>query len=222
MFHLFQLFYQIIICEPRRRIGQNWKKVIIRQKLVVVLGLVYIFATRYKPENGIWSLQKSKEKKARKIHSLGLMKEKTNKRFSEDLEEKHMYTYALCSQNWFFYAYNFLFLFVCLFFGVLFVCFWPRRTACRILVPQPGTEPAHPAVEAQCPIHWTTTEVPMHTVLWLAFLTKIYCVHFSMLLNILLAYCLKNFIIFLHNAIHLNGFNYFSCWWIYRYFYFLT
>lgn len=63
-----------------------------------------------------------KEKKAREIHILGLMEEKTNKRFSEDLEEKHMHTYALCSQDWFFYAYFFLFLFVCLFLLGGFVC----------------------------------------------------------------------------------------------------
>ena len=44
--------------------------------------------------------------------------------------------------------------FVCLFvFG---------RTACRILVPQPGIEPASPAVEMRGFHHWTAREVPIH------------------------------------------------------------
>ena len=30
----------------------------------------------------------------------------------------------------------------------------------EILVPQPGIKPVPPAVEAQCPNHWTTREVP--------------------------------------------------------------
>ena len=38
--------------------------------------------------------------------------------------------------------------------------FWPCRTACGILVPQPGIEPASPALEAQSLDHWTTREVP--------------------------------------------------------------
>ena len=32
--------------------------------------------------------------------------------------------------------------------------------ACGILVPQPGTEPKSPAVEAQSLNHWTSREVP--------------------------------------------------------------
>ena len=32
--------------------------------------------------------------------------------------------------------------------------------ACQILVPQPGTEPVPPAVEAQSLNHWTAKEVP--------------------------------------------------------------
>ena len=45
-------------------------------------------------------------------------------------------------------------------FGFSFL-FWPYHTACGILVPQPGIEPAPPAVEAQSPNHWTAREVPI-------------------------------------------------------------
>ena len=38
--------------------------------------------------------------------------------------------------------------------------FWPHYTAHGILVRQPGTEPATPALEAQSLNHWTTREVP--------------------------------------------------------------
>ena len=40
---------------------------------------------------------------------------------------------------------------------VLSVCFWPRCAACGILLPQVGTEPLPPAVEAQSLNHgpWT-------------------------------------------------------------------
>ena len=41
-----------------------------------------------------------------------------------------------------------------------FFFFWPGRVACRILVPQPGTEPVPPAVEAQSLNQWTTREFP--------------------------------------------------------------
>ena len=37
--------------------------------------------------------------------------------------------------------------------------------ACGILVPQPGIEPAPPAVEARRPNHWTTREVPKESCL---------------------------------------------------------
>ena len=60
--------------------------------------------------------------------------------------------------SWIFFS---LFLFVCLFFG-FFLIFWPRHTACRILVPRPGIEPAPPAMKAQSLNHWTTREVPPH------------------------------------------------------------
>ena len=42
-----------------------------------------------------------------------------------------------------------------------FLFFWPRPAACGILVPQPGIEPALPAVEAWSLNHWTTREVPI-------------------------------------------------------------
>ena len=38
--------------------------------------------------------------------------------------------------------------------------FWPRHVACRILVPQPETEPAPPELEAWIPNHWTAREIP--------------------------------------------------------------
>ena len=41
-----------------------------------------------------------------------------------------------------------------------FFFFWPRRVACRILVPRPGIEPVPPAVEAQSLKHWTAREAP--------------------------------------------------------------
>ena len=53
----------------------------------------------------------------------------------------------------------------CLFYFVfLFLCFWvflgPCRTACGILVPQPGVEPGPSAVKAQGTNYWTAREVP--------------------------------------------------------------
>ena len=42
-----------------------------------------------------------------------------------------------------------------------FFFFWPRCTACRILVPRPGIEPGPPAVEAPSPNHWTAREFPL-------------------------------------------------------------
>ena len=38
--------------------------------------------------------------------------------------------------------------------------------ACRILVPQPGIEPAPLALEAQGLEHWTTKEVPFCFILF--------------------------------------------------------
>ena len=42
---------------------------------------------------------------------------------------------------------------------VLFFIFWPYHTAWGILVLQPATEPAPPALEAQSFNHWTTRDV---------------------------------------------------------------
>ena len=47
-------------------------------------------------------------------------------------------------------------------FILLFFTFWLCRTACRILVLQPGTEPTCPTVEACSLNHWTTSEVPIN------------------------------------------------------------
>ena len=44
-------------------------------------------------------------------------------------------------------------------FCFLFVCFWPHRVACGILVPWLGTEPTSPALEVQSLYHWTAGEV---------------------------------------------------------------
>ena len=38
--------------------------------------------------------------------------------------------------------------------------FWLHHVACRILFPQPGIEPAPPAVEARSLSRWTAREVP--------------------------------------------------------------
>ena len=46
------------------------------------------------------------------------------------------------------------------FVKMIFIVFWPHRAACGILVPQAGTEPAAPAVEARSLNHWTAREVP--------------------------------------------------------------
>ena len=40
--------------------------------------------------------------------------------------------------------------------------FWLCHVACGILVTQPGTEPVPPAVEAQCPDHWTAKGIPFY------------------------------------------------------------
>ena len=47
--------------------------------------------------------------------------------------------------------------------NINFFFFWPYCTACGILVPQAGTEPVPPAVEAQSLNHWTTREVQKST-----------------------------------------------------------
>ena len=63
------------------------------------------------------------------------------------------YYYKLPSLNCFCHAHRF---YCC--FLVFWGFFWPCRTACGILVPQPGIEPVPPAVEAQSPDYWTTRE----------------------------------------------------------------
>ena len=55
--------------------------------------------------------------------------------------------------------------------------FWLCCVACGILVPQPGIEPAPPAVEAQSLNHWTAREVPIHFFLLCNVATK----HFKLL-----------------------------------------
>ena len=45
-------------------------------------------------------------------------------------------------------------------FIFIYLFIWPRGVACRILVPQPGTEPVPPAVKAQSLNHWTARELP--------------------------------------------------------------
>ena len=45
-------------------------------------------------------------------------------------------------------------------FNYYYYFFGPHHTACGILAPRPGIEPAPPAVEAWSPNHWTTREFP--------------------------------------------------------------
>ena len=44
-------------------------------------------------------------------------------------------------------------------------CFWPRYTACGILVSRPQIEPQLAALEVQSPNHWTKREFPITKVL---------------------------------------------------------
>ena len=60
-----------------------------------------------------------------------------------------------------------------LFFSFFCLTFWPYRTACGILVPQPEIEPAPPAVEARSLNHWTTREVPAIFLQSFTFLVQI-------------------------------------------------
>ena len=53
--------------------------------------------------------------------------------------------------------------------------FWLRPVACGILVPQPGTEPMPPAVEAWSLNHWTAREVPHEYLLSINYMQ--YCGH---------------------------------------------
>ena len=49
-----------------------------------------------------------------------------------------------------------------IFYFLFIYLFWLRHSACGILVPRPGIEPAPPAVEAQNLNHWTIREVPKY------------------------------------------------------------
>lgn len=43
--------------------------------------------------------------------------------------------------------------------------FWPHRTACRVLAPQSGIEPALPTVEAQSLNRWTAEVILLILIL---------------------------------------------------------
>ena len=58
--------------------------------------------------------------------------------------------------------------------SLFFFFFWPRHTACGILVPRPGMEPETPAVEAWSPNHWTSREVPL-SLSWVQGWWKVWC-----------------------------------------------
>ena len=45
--------------------------------------------------------------------------------------------------------------------GFFCLFFWLHHMACRILVPQPGTEPGLSTVKSQGPNHWTAGELPI-------------------------------------------------------------
>ena len=55
---------------------------------------------------------------------------------------------------------------VCLFFVFFFL---PHHTACRILVPDQGSNLCPPTVEGQILNHWTTREVPLFIFLMTCF-----------------------------------------------------
>ena len=59
------------------------------------------------------------------------------------------------------------------FFLFFVFVFWLHSEACRILVPQPGIEPAPSAVRVQSPNHWTAREFPVASLRhWKAFEVK--------------------------------------------------
>ena len=76
-------------------------------------------------------------------------------RFSDYVLLKRLHSFSVAPFNY----YNFFFFFFLLFDFNVFI-YWPCHVACGILVPQPGVEPAPPAVEVQSLNHWTTKEVP--------------------------------------------------------------
>ena len=48
------------------------------------------------------------------------------------------------------------------------------HSACRILLPQPGVEPMHPALEVLSPNHWTAREFPKMVKIWTRIFQKIF------------------------------------------------
>ena len=42
-----------------------------------------------------------------------------------------------------------------------FFLFWPHHATCKLLVSQPGIEPASPALEVHSLNHWTARKVPV-------------------------------------------------------------
>ena len=76
--------------------------------------------------------------------------------------------------------------------ALLFI-YWPCCAACGILVPRPGIEPVHLAVEARSLNHWTTRKLPK-----LPFLdSSIFCLVFNpAVININpISFCLHSFVI---------------------------
>lgn len=78
-------------------------------------------------------------------------------RFSDYVLLKHLHSFSVAPFN-----YSNIFVFLLFDFNVFI--YWPCDVACGVLVPQPGVEPAPPAVEVQSLNHWTTKEVPDFTV----------------------------------------------------------
>ena len=58
------------------------------------------------------------------------------------------------------------YIFIYFFILSFFFFFWPCRTACGILFPQPGIEPMCPVVEARSLNHWATREVLYFLIRW--------------------------------------------------------
>ena len=45
-------------------------------------------------------------------------------------------------------------------YSFIYLCVWPYRTACGILVPQPAVKSTSPALETWTQNHWTAREIP--------------------------------------------------------------
>ena len=54
----------------------------------------------------------------------------------------------------------------------MFEKFWLRSAACRVIIPHPGMEPMLPALEPWSLNQWTTREVPIHTLSYMALFFK--------------------------------------------------